>query len=241
MSSKAISKFCRFAGINTVVFPHKDFSSNAYYSINTKLLKMLFKKALKQDPNLWVFQKHFKIPKGKVFHDLTQGNSNFPNIYCTSDKFGNVFVNYQFKDAKSNLVYITVSFSKNGDDCYSVSTVSFISRVNHSNEQFTIDIDKSLFVTGTNNTKDQVLNMVFSYLGELSLIMFFDYFVDTHRENDYNKSKILSRYMEQYFCECDITYDTSIKTFFVKPKNNNDKNDFRRSSAYVRMLGMIMP
>ena len=224
--------------ITTVNFQSEDSSLRGCYPFPQRLLKNLFYRALKKDRKLRVFLQYFKIPEGESFHVLPQGNSNYLDIYCTADELGNLVISHQFMDAKSKLVYVTVTFPKDGVHYY-VPKVEFIARVDGVNQVFTIDIDESLFSAGFKLTKKQVLNLVFSRLGELALIRFFDYFVDTRREKDYQKSKILSRFMVTEFRKYDITYDIPTKTFFIKPKDNNHKNDFRRSSAYVRMIGLL--
>lgn len=219
------------ASITTVTLPSEDSSLSGCYPFPKRLLKNFFYRALKKDSKLRFFRKYFKT--SEAFDVLKQGDDNYPYIYCTSDENGNLFMNYQFENVKGNLIYVEITFPKDGDYYY-VPTVKFI--VNQ--EEFTIDIAHSFFSADFKLTKEQVLNSIFSYLGELALIRFLDYFVNTRRENDYNKRKILSKFMVKYFRYYDITYDIPTKTFFIKP--NDNKKDFIKNPAYVRLIGIFL-
>lgn len=229
------------ASISTVDFQREDSSLRGSYPIPAYFLRKLFKRAILQDPNLWVFLKYFKIPEGEAFHVLTQGNSNYPDIYCTSDEHGNLVINYQFMDVKRNLVYVTVTFPKDGEYYY-VPKVEFFVRVDGENQIFTINIDESLFSAGFKLTKKQVLNLVFSCLGELALLRFFDYFVDTRRENGYHKISIINRFVRRISEKFEISFDRRARKITVGKRvfgPRTDGQDFRTNRDVTSIVALF--
>lgn len=231
MSSKIYTKSRGNSSITTVTFPSEDSSLRGCYPFHQRLLKNAFYRALKKDRKLRVFRKHFKIPEGEAFDVLKQGDVNYPFIYCTSEK-GQLFMNYQFANVNGNLIYVEITFPKDGDYYY-VPTVKFIAN----KEEFIIKIADSFFSADFKLTKEQVLNSIFSYLEELALIRFLDYFVNTRRGKAYKKHKILRAFIVKYFSKYNIIYDISSKTFFINPMDNKD--DFHKSSAFVKMIGLL--
>ena len=242
------------ASITTVDFQREDSSLRGSYPIPAYFLRELFKRAILQDPNLWVFLKYFKIPEGEAFHVLTQGNSNYPDIYCTADESGNLVINYQFMDVKRSLVYVTVTFPKDGVHYY-VPKVEFIVRVAGENQIFTIDIDKSLFSAGFKLTKKQVLNLVFSCLGELALLRFFDYFVDTgllkkedfEKKEVYDKQSIINRFVRRISEQFEISFDrrarkiTIGKRVLVPRTEGQDFRTVRDVTSIVALFWYVRP
>jgi hypothetical protein len=177
-----------------------------YHPIPIRSLKWVFNKAVGRNPDLNRFLQYFTPDPSNGFHVLTQGNSNYPSAYCSADEFGNLVINYQFNDVKKRTVYVKVTFPKDREYYY-VPNVEFIARLDGENQVFTIDIDDSLFNAGFKLTKKQVLNFFFRCLGELALIMFFDYFVDSKLQGPYDKLSIINRFVRRISEKFEISFD----------------------------------
>ena len=144
-------------------------------------------------------------------------------------------------DVKRNLVYITVTFPKDGAYYY-VSKVEFSVRVDGENQKFTIDIDESLFSAGFKLTKKQVLNLVFSCLGELALLRFFDYFVDTRREDGYCKLSIINEFVRRISKQFEISFDKRARKITIGKRvlgPRTEGEDFRTNYAVTSIVALF--
>ena len=191
------------------------FKPNGHYLVPLGLLETTFENLSKKIPDINRFAEAFD---GNA--DLPTGNPNYyPVIICSIDNTG-VNLTFTFRDAKGDNVHIILKLDQ-AEAGFNIREIELWTLVNGGYTAFTINIDPEIFDFTALLTKEQVLDLCFSFLGELMLLKIFDFFLDTNGEAPYDRSALFKLYLKRNAREFTIKYNKRARTFTIGSKDGH--------------------
>ena len=195
------------------LIPSLEFISNEVYPVHINFLKRVFKEFSQKFPEMAGFAKGFQ-KNDRGFYDLTRGNSNFPCINSSFPTTGGVKLSFTITDPRDKNVHIIAILRQVGDR-YNIEDIKLWACVNGDYTAFTINIEPTIFDFSALLTKEQVLNLCFSFLGELMVLKFADFFVDMKGEALYDKLTLLKLYLRRISRRYTFKFDKIARTFTI--------------------------
>lgn len=193
--------------------PSSEFISNGVYQVPINFLKRIFKDLSPKFPEIARFATGFQR-NDRGFYDLTRGNSNYPSINSSFPTTGGVKLTFTFTDAKGCNMHI-IAMLRQAGDLFNIFNIELWALVNGDYTAFAINIDSTIFNFSALLTKEQVLNLCFSFLGELMVLKFADFFVGMKGEAPYDKQALLKLYLRRISRRYTFKFDKVARTITI--------------------------
>ena len=130
---------------------------------------------------------------------------------------GDLVCAFTFKDEENLPVYIKFTFFKIGKFYYAPTvTFNFFDRLLGNYNVINIETYQSFFKSKFPLTRKQALKLFIRSLGEIVLIPFLDFFVDTNQEKPYDKTSMIKRAMERFLGKDPLPYHEEGDVYTLK-------------------------